>query len=194
MEQSPSWEANRFSASQEIPRILWNPKVHFPSHKCLPPAPILSQLDSVHTPTSHFLKIHLNIILPSMSGSPKWSLSRRFPHQNPVYASPLPHTCYMPRPAHSSCFVTRTVLGEEYRSLSSSLCSFLHSPLTSSLLGPNILLNTLFSNTLSLRSFLIVSGQVSYPVFNLSSSISCFSFQHFHFLWMFTGEIMLCLT
>jgi hypothetical protein len=28
MEQSPSWEANRFSVSQEIPRILWNPKVH----------------------------------------------------------------------------------------------------------------------------------------------------------------------
>jgi hypothetical protein len=35
--------------------------------------------------------------------------------------------------------------------LSSSLCSFLHYPVTSSLLGPNIPLNTLFSNTLSLR-------------------------------------------
>ena len=29
MEQSPSWEVNRFSASQEIPRILWKPKVHY---------------------------------------------------------------------------------------------------------------------------------------------------------------------
>jgi hypothetical protein len=54
-------------------------------------------------------------------------------------------------------------LGEEYRPSSSSLCSFLHYPVTSSFLGPNILLNTLFSNTLSLRSSLTVSDQVSHP-------------------------------
>ena len=45
MEQSPSWEANWFSASQDIPRILWNPEVHYHSHKCPSPTPILSQLD-----------------------------------------------------------------------------------------------------------------------------------------------------
>ena len=39
-----------------------------------------------------------------MLGSPKWSLSLRFPHQYPVYASPLPHTHYMTRPIHSSLF------------------------------------------------------------------------------------------
>ena len=114
MEQSPSREANMFSASQEIPCILWNLKVHYCSHKCPPPVPILSQLDPVHTPTSHFLKIHFNIILPSMPGSFKWSLFFRFPHQNPVDASPLPHKRYMPRQSHSSR-VDQTILGEDYR-------------------------------------------------------------------------------
>ena len=57
MQQSP-WEANRFSASREIPHILWNPKVHYRGHKCPPPVLILSQLDPVHTPTSHILKIY----------------------------------------------------------------------------------------------------------------------------------------
>ena len=60
MEQSPFWKPNRFSASHEIPRILWNLNFHYRIHKCPPPVPILCQLDSVHTPpTSYFLKIHL---------------------------------------------------------------------------------------------------------------------------------------
>jgi hypothetical protein len=54
--------------------------------------------------------------------------------------------------------LTRIIFGEQYTSVSTSLCSFLHYPVTSSLLGPNILLSTL-----SLRYSLNVSDQVSHP-------------------------------
>ena len=162
MEQSPSWEANWCLASQKIPRILWNPKVHYRSHKCPPPVPILSQFYPLHTPTSYFLKIHLNIILPSTPGSPKWFFPSGFPTK--ILYMPLLSAIRATCTAHLILldFITRTILGEQYRSLSSSLCSFLHSPITPSLVGPNILLSNLFSNTHSLRSSLNVSDQVSH--------------------------------
>ena len=65
MVQSPSWEANWFAASQKIPRISRNPKVHYRTHKRPPPVSILGQPNPVHIPTSHLLEIHPNIIHPS---------------------------------------------------------------------------------------------------------------------------------
>ena len=114
-------------------------------------------------PYSHFLKIHFNFIPHLHLGLPSGLFPSGFPTKT-LY-TPLPSPIRATCPAYLILldFITRTISGEQYRSLSSSLCSFLHSPVTSSLLGPNILLNTLFSCTLSLRSFLNVSDQVSYP-------------------------------
>ena len=220
MEQIPSSASNQFSASQ-IPRILWNPQDHHCINKFPPPVPILSNLNPLHTPTSHFLKIHLNIMLPSMPGSSKWGLCLRFPPPKkphicclsfhflvstldirgkyfpffflfvlmwllPVYCSGnvcavecnsrcLMHQCLpahflkihlniilpsMPgsskwslslrfphqNPVYSSRFDHLNNTGWGVQIIKSSLFSFLHSPVTASVLGPNILLNTILKH------------------------------------------------
>ena len=98
MEQGPSREANRFSATQEIPRILWNQKVHYRIHKCPPPVPNLNQIDPVHTLTCPFLKIHL------LSSHLRLGLPSGFHSKPCIHLSTLPHICYMPHPPHSSQF------------------------------------------------------------------------------------------
>ena len=126
MEQSPSWEANRLSVSQEIPRILRNPRVHYRIYKCPAPIPILSQIGPVHTP--HFTSWRTILILYShlRLGLPSGLLPSGF-RTKTLYTplvSPIRATC--PAPLIQD-LITRKILGEEYRSLSSSLCSFLRS-------------------------------------------------------------------
>ena len=112
---------------------------------------------------SHLLKTHFNIILPSTPGLPSGLL----PSVSPTKALYTPLLCPMCAtcPAHLILLylISRKIFGEEYRPLSSAVCSFHHWPVTSSLLGPNILRSTLSSSTLSLRSSLNVSDQISHP-------------------------------
>jgi len=102
--------------------------------------------------SSHLRPSHSSCLLPS--GTPTTTLYT-------TLLFPIRTTS----PAHPTIldFITRTVLGVQYRSLSFSLCSFLLSPVTSSLFDTYILLNTLFSNTLSLRFSPSKSDQVSQP-------------------------------
>ena len=145
---SRSWEANRFLASRGIPLILWSPNVHLPHSQVSATWPYPEPDRS--SPCHHFLKIHLSIILPSRTWSSKWSLSFRFLSQNRLYASNVPHSAKYATCLNILDFFTRTIFGEGYRSLSSSLCNFLHCPFTSSLLG-KIFSSTPHSQTPSTR-------------------------------------------
>ena len=163
MEQSLSWDANRFSASQEIPRISWNPKVHYRIHTCSPPVPILSQLDLVHVLTPQFLKIHLNIILPSMPGSYKVVSFLQASPPKPCTWFSSPHTRYMPRPSHSFWFDYPNNIWWAVQIIKLLVMYFSPLPCYIVPLRPIYSPQHPISNTLSFCSSLNVSDQFSHP-------------------------------
>jgi len=155
------------------------PECSLPHSQVPATRPTPNQLHPVPTPTSPswrfilILSSHLRLRLPS--GLFPSGFTTKTLH------TPLLSTIRATCPARLILldFMTRTIWGKECRSLSSSLCSFLHSPVISSLLSP-IFFSTLYSQTpsayvppsLSVTKFhthtkqevnLIVSDQVSHP-------------------------------
>ena len=87
---SNSTEQSRFrEVSSYFSRVLWNPKRDCCVHKSPPLFSVLSQINPVQGFLSRFLKIYFQIIL-STPRLTKWSLSLRFPHQNPLCTSLSP--------------------------------------------------------------------------------------------------------
>jgi hypothetical protein len=145
----PSSEANGTRASQEIPRILWNPTVHCRVHRSPPLVPIMSKMNPLHNLLPYLFKIHFNIILTSVSNSPKRSISNKFSHQASLCISFLSSVCRI--------YIYIYKLWKYFLwSLLSGTSFFL--PLSS-----KYYLNALFSNTLNVCSCLNVRNQVSHP-------------------------------
>ena len=130
IEQSPSWEANTCWVSQEMPRILWNPKVHYRIHKSPPSVPILRHINPVHVPHLIAWRFILTLFSHLRLGLPNRFIPSGLP-TNTLYAS-LPSSKRARYPAHL-IFLNLNTRIMFHRSYSSPLCNLLHFPVTTSL-------------------------------------------------------------
>jgi len=120
-----------------------------------PTVPVMNQMTQRHTLPSYFIMLNSNIILQSMTRSPMWSPSFRFPQQNPItfqfsstQVTSLDHLMLLD-------LITLVTSDKKCKSQSPFTRYFLQPPVTSSLLRSVIFLNTIFLNNLSLHSSLM---------------------------------------
>jgi hypothetical protein len=149
MKLSPSWEVNSRPATQELSYTLRNPKFHYRVHKSPPQIPILSQMNPVHITTSYFCKIYLIMIFPLTSRSSSSSLFFFLFPQKKLLCIFLPfRASYILWPPLPLWLDHSNHIWRILQVMKPLIMWFsLQSPSISSVLGPNILLNTLFSNT-----------------------------------------------
>ena len=119
MQQSTSWETDRFSASQVIHRFIWNRNVHYRTHKFTPPVPTLKQLDPVHTPPySNTWRSILILSSYLQPGLPSGLFPSGFPNRI-LLTPPLIVTCIHIQYSHlSHPLLTEYVLLCSHQSLS----------------------------------------------------------------------------
>ena len=118
IEQSPPWEANRFSTSQEITKFMetWGSSPHLQEPATSP----CSEPNKSSPYLPHLLKTLLNIIPPSTPGSSNLSPSFRFPYHYPACTSPVPIRATYPAHLILLNLMTRILFGEQYRTVSCS--------------------------------------------------------------------------
>jgi hypothetical protein len=152
---STAREVTSCEVTRHFPSILWNLKFHYHIHKNSPRVP--SRARPIQSTTSHPLSTRSSLILSTyLRFGP---LSGRFTSGVPTN---YPYTIFFSPFVLHAHLILLYIYNHNWRRYK-SLCRF-HSPIViSSLFGPNILLSTMFSHTLSLRSSLTVSNHVSHP-------------------------------
>jgi hypothetical protein len=122
------WGANIFSCSQEISRILWNPKLYYCVQNSRPLVPIISQINALHILPSYLFKTCYNLSSLLWLGLQRGFFPSGFAAKN-LYvslSSPIRATCHVQLILLD--LINRVIFGETCKSWSCTLCRLFRPP------------------------------------------------------------------